>query len=62
MREAIITIIDTETTDGETYSTSQVFRVEFQGDAGITGEANNTDTFELKDVVNCEQLKVQGDE
>lgn len=56
MREAIITIAETETIDGVTYPTSKVFRVEFEGDFGITGEADNTDSFEFKNVVDCKQL------
>jgi hypothetical protein len=56
MHEAIITVNETETVDGVTYPTTKVFRVEFEGNFGIVGEADNTDTFELTRVVNCEQL------
>lgn len=62
MREAVITIIETETVDGVTYPTTKVFRLEFEGDFGITGEPDFTDSFEFKNVVSSEQLKVPSGE
>lgn len=55
MREAIITVTSAST-DERPEPYTQVFRVEFEGEFGIVGEDNNTDTFELRNVVNSEQL------
>lgn len=54
MREAIITIVEPATVNEPEHT--KVFRVEFEGEADIVGESDNTDTFQLAKVVHSEQL------